>query len=113
MVKLSVPSMGNVEWVSIIGAVVGVALWQKTGNALLAIICAQVAVLAGAIPTFVGAFNHPAQEDPLSWGIWFVSCVCAMIAIRKWDMASVLQPLTFTIIETTMVVLVIVRPLLF
>jgi len=105
-------TMGSIEWVSIAGAVIGVILWQKTGNAVLAIICSQIALFAGAIPTFVGAYHNPAQEDPIAWSIWFVSCICALFAIRKWNLVNALQPLTFTVIETTMVVLVVIRPYL-
>ena len=106
------PTMGSIEWVSIAAAVIGIVLWQKTGNAVLAIICSQVAVFAGAIPTFVGAYTNPLQEDPLAWSIWLVSCVCALFAIRKWNLANALQPLTFTMIQTIMVILVIIRPYL-
>lgn len=104
------PEMGAVEWVSIAGALAGVLLWWKTGDALLAIICSQIAVLAGAVPTMVGAYVNPAHEDPIAWSIWLLSCVFAFLAIKKWDAANVLQPLAFTIIDITMVVLVVIRP---
>lgn len=104
------PTMGSVEWVSIIGAVAGVILWQKTGNAVTAIVCSQLAVFAGAFPTFANGYNNPSQENPIAWTIWFVSCICALFAIKKWNLAEALQPLTFTAIETTMVVLVVIRP---
>ncbi len=104
------PTMGFIEWVSIAGAAAGIILWQKTGNAVLAIICSQVAVFTGAIPTFAGAYQNPAQEDPIAWSIWFVSCICALLAIKKWNLANALQPLTFTAIETVMVTLVVICP---
>lgn len=104
------PTMGSIEWVSITGATAGVVLWQKTGNAVTAIVCAQLAVFIGAFPTFTNGYNNPSQENPLAWSIWFVSCVCALFAIKKWNLAEALQPLTFTTIETTMVVLVVIRP---
>lgn len=104
------PTMGLIEWVSIIGALAGIVLWKKTNNALLAIICSQAATFIGSIPTFVDAYRNPAQEDPLSWTIWFASCVCALLAIRKWKLADALQPITFTAIETIMVILVVIRP---
>ena len=103
-------TMGTVEWVSVVGAVTGVFIWQKTGNAVLAIICSSAAWLIGAIPTFVGGYNYPSQEDPLAWSIWFVSCICALFAVKKWNLANALQPLTFTAIETIMVILVVIRP---
>jgi len=104
------PTMGSIEWVSITGAMVGILLWQKTGNAVLAIICSQVATFAGAIPTFVGGYTNPAQENPFAWSIWLASCICALFTIKKWNLANALQPLTFTAIEATMVVLVVIRP---
>lgn len=104
------PTMGPIEWVSIAGAVAGIVLWQRTGNAVLAIICSQAAIFIGAIPTFVGAYQSPSQEDPLAWSIWFVSCIFALFAIKKWNLANALQPLNFTAIETVMVILVVIRP---
>ena len=104
------PTMGSIEWVSIAGAVTGIVLWQRTGDALLAIISSQAAILIGAIPTFAGAYSNPAQENPVAWIIWLSSCVCALFAIRKWDLANALQPITFTIVEGTMVFLVVIRP---
>ncbi len=105
------PTMGSIEWVSIIGAVTGIVLWQVKGDAIYGIICSQIATFAGAFPTFVGGYMSPAQEDPFAWSIWFASCVCALLAIKKWNLANALQPLTWTSIETTMVFLVIIRPL--
>ena len=107
---LGKPTMGSMEWVSIVGATAGIILWQTTGNPVTAIVCSQAAVLIGAVPTVVGAYQNPALEDPLAWCLWLVSCICALLAIRKWNLANALQPLTFTAIETTMVFLLVIRP---
>ena len=104
-------SMGYVEWVSIAGAVAGILLWQRTGNALTAIVCCQIAIFIGAIPTFVSAYENPSKEDPIAWSIWTASCICALFAVKKWNLANALQPINFTVIEVTMVILVIIKPL--
>jgi hypothetical protein len=104
------PTMGSIEWVSIVGAVTGVILWQKTNNAVLAIVCSALSAFIGSFPTFANGYTNPSQENPLAWSVWFVSCVFALFAIKKWNLAKALQPLTFTTIETTMVVLVVIRP---
>ena len=104
------PTMGSIEWVSIVGAVTGIVLWQRTGNAVLAIVCSQLAVFVGAFPTFANGYANPSQENPIAWTIWFVSCICALFAIKKWNLAEALQPLTFTAIETVMVILIVIRP---
>lgn len=106
------PTMGSIEWVSIAGATIGIVLWKTTGKATLAIVSSQAALLVAAFPTFANAYQNPAQENPWAWSIWFASCICALCAIQKWDIANALQPLTFTVIEATMVILVVIRPLL-
>lgn len=104
------PTIGVMEFVSIAGAGFGIFLWKKTGNPVLAIACSQAAIFIGAVPTIANAYVDPSQEDALAWTIWFCSCVCALFAIKKWDLANALQPVNFTIIETIMVTLVVVRP---
>jgi len=105
------PTMGLVEWVSIVGALTGIVLWKTTGNAVTAIVSCQVAVFAGAIPTFCGAYANPAEENPIAWSIWLLSCICALFAIPKWDLANALQPINFTAIEVIMVTLVVFLPM--
>ncbi len=109
-VVFGTPTMGSVEWVSIVGAATGIVLWQKTGNAVSAIVCSQIALFVGALPTFISAYNNPGCEDPIAWSIWFTSCICSLFAIKKWSLAEAMQPVTFTAIETIMVVLVVIRP---
>jgi len=106
------PTMDPVEWISIAGAVLGITLWKYTGRALLAIICSNVVIFIGSFPTFANAYVDPATEDPVAWSIWFVSCIFALFAVRKWDVANAMQPVTFFVIETIMVLLVVVRPLI-
>ena len=106
------PTMGSIEWVSVLGATLGIVLWKSTGNAVTAIVCAQIAVLVGAVPTLVGAYAVPQQEDPIAWAIWFVSCIFALLAIENWNLKEALQPVTFTTIESAMIILVVIRPLL-
>lgn len=105
------PAMGYVELISIAGAVTGVILWKTTGSAITAIVCTQLAIFAGAIPTFMGAYEDPSKEDPIAWSIWTLSCVFALLAIKKWNFADALQPLNFTVIEVTMLILIFVKPL--
>ena len=106
------PEMRLMEWVAIAGALVGIALWKIYGDSIFGIVCSQIAVFIGALPTFAGAYANPGQEDALSWCIWTASCFCALLAIKKWTLADALQPLTFTTIEIVMVLLVVVKPLL-
>jgi hypothetical protein len=104
------PTIGSIEWVSIAGAFLGIVLWKKTGNAITAVVCSQLATFIGAFPTFAHGYSNPEQENPLAWSIWLVSCICALFAIKKWNIAEALQPINFTVIEIIMVFLVVIRP---
>ncbi len=107
-------SMGLAEVGSAIGALTGIILWKRPGgSATLAIIWSQIALFVGAIPMFKHAYLARAEEDPIAWAIWFVSCALALVAIKKWDIANALQPMTFMLNATIMFALVILRPLLF
>ncbi len=104
------PSMGFIEWITIAIAAQGIVLWQMKGDALLGLICAQIATLVGGVPTIIDGYRNPAQEDPFAWSVWFLSCIFALFAIKKWNLANALQPLVFIAIETAMVALVVIRP---
>ena len=112
-VFMGMPTMGSIEWISIVGAAVGIALWQIKDDANIAIVCASAALLAGGLPTVAKLYADPFAEDPIAWTLWTISCVCAFKAVRKWDLANALQPVIFTIIDATMYFLVVVRPLWF
>lgn len=105
------PTVGLIEWISIAIALASVILWQVKSDAIYGIVGSQVAIAAGAIPTIVGAYHNPTHENPIAWLIWLSSCICVLFAIKKWDLANALQPLTFTVNNTIMVFLVTIRPL--
>ncbi len=82
------------------GAFMSLVLWKIFGDATFGIATSAVVVFLGAIPTFVSAWNDPSKEDKLAWTIYWISCVIAMLAIPVWTTENVVQPLSFTIIET-------------
>jgi len=102
------PTIELVDLISIIGALIGIALWKKYGDSLPAIVCSELAVLIGAIPTFIKTYTNPSQEDPIAWSIWFLSGIFAFLAIKKWDLKNALQPATFAVVDTIMFFLIIV-----
>lgn len=104
-------TMGIIEWVSLGGAATGIALWKITNDAVMAIVCSQVTVVIGAIPTVMAAYENPDQEDPFAWCAWTASCVIGLFTVKKWNLANALQPVNFTLINGTMAFLVVVRPL--
>lgn len=108
--KYGTPGWTRLDKFCLSGAVLGIVLWQTFSDPVLAIVtCAATLVLA-AIPTFISAWRDPGKENRTAWMIYFLSCVAAIPAIPKWTLADAAQPVAFTFIETTMVVLLFVVP---
>ena len=93
------------------GAVLGIVLWQAFSSPTLGIIISNSVVFLGSIPTFVSAFKDHKNEDKLGWTIFWLSCICAVVAIPQLTFDDAFQPITFCLIETIMMWLLYVRPL--
>lgn len=91
------------------GAVLGIALWVAFDNPVLGIVVSNIVVFLGAIPTFKSAWGDPSREDKMAWTIYWLSCVCAVLAIPAWTLADATQPVIFFITETVMMYILYVR----
>ncbi len=98
--KYGTPGWTSLDKFCLGGAVLGIALWQMFSDPVLGILTACTVAFFGSIPTFVSAWKDPSREDKVAWTIFWVSCVCAVIAIPHWTVADAAQPITFFAIET-------------
>lgn len=92
------------------GAVLGIVLWRAFGNSVFGIMTSLSVMSIGSIPTFASAWKNPSHENKLAWTIFWISCVCAVIAIPHWTLADAAQPITFFAIESVMMYILYVRP---
>jgi len=109
--KYGTPGWTKLDKFCLAGAILGIVLWMAFSNPTLGIVTSVSVVFLGSIPTFVSAWNDPSKEDKTGWTIFFVSCVCAVLAIPRWTFKDASQPITFYSIETIMMYLLYVRPL--
>ncbi len=91
------------------GAALGIALWLAFDEPNLGIVVSSAVAFMGSWPTFTSAWENPGKEDKLAWTIWTASCVMQLFAIPAWTVQDALQPLTFSVIEFTMVFIIFVR----
>jgi len=63
----------------------------------------------GSFPTFISAWKDPRKENKLAWTIFWLSCICAMIAIPRITFADAAQPTTFFLIESVMMYILYFR----
>ena len=108
--KYGTPGWTKLDKSCLGGAVLGIVLWQVFNDPIFGIVTSVSVVFLGSIPTFTSAWKDPSRENKLAWIIFWVSCVCAVIAIPHWTLADATQPITFFAIETIMMYILFVRP---
>jgi len=109
-IKYGKPGWTRLDVFCLVGAVVGIALWQAFSNPILAILASQCATCIGSIPTFVSAWHDPSKEDRTAWTIFWLSCVAAVMAIPSWTLQDAAQPISFFANMTVMMYLLYLRP---
>lgn len=109
--KYGVSGWTRLDRFCLIGAVLGIALWQVFSDPMLGIATSLCVVFVGSIPTFASAWKDPSKEDKLAWTIFWVSCICAVIAIPQWTLVDAAQPLVFFAVENIMMYILYIRSL--
>lgn len=102
VLKYGTPGWTRTEKFSLASAAIGVLLWDLSDNALVGIVMSLSIGVAGFIPTLVGAWNKPEDEDKLGWTLWWVSCFPALLAIPERTFAAIAQPLVFAVMTSLM-----------
>ena len=92
------------------GAALGITLWALTRNPVAGIATSCAVLFLGSIPTFESAWEDPSRENRAAWTLYWLSCLSALAAIPAWTIADALQPITFATVETTMMVILYIRP---
>lgn len=108
--KYGTPGWTKLDKFCLVGAVLGIVLWQMFSNPVLGIITSLSVVFLGSIPTFSSAWKDPSREDRTAWTIFWLSCVPAVGAVPQWTLADAAQPVTFFAIESIMMYILYFRP---
>ncbi|OGF31525.1 hypothetical protein A2533_00730 [Candidatus Falkowbacteria bacterium RIFOXYD2_FULL_35_9] len=107
--KYGTPGWTLLDKACLMGAVIGIALWQIFSDPLFGIMTSLVVVSLGSIPTFVSAWEDPSKENKLAWVIFWVSSVLAVITIPHWTLEDAAQPITFCVVESIMMYILFSR----
>jgi hypothetical protein len=92
------------------GAILGIVLWKIFSNPTLGIVTSLSVVFLGSFPTFASAWRDPSKEDKVAWTIFWISCVCAVVAIPRLTFEDASQPIVFFSIESIMMLLLFIKP---
>jgi len=110
--KYGTPGWTKLDKFCLAGAVLGIVLWKTFSSPTLGIVTSNSVVFLGSIPTFVSAWKDPTREDKVGWTIFWLSCICAVVAIPHLTFDDAVQPIVFYSIETAMMCLIYIRPLM-
>lgn len=92
---------------SLITTVAGIILILV--NPTWSIVLLAIVSFIGAFPTFYSAWQDPSREDKSTWTLYWISCVLTLLAIPQWTVSSGAQPISFFIVQTTMMYLLFVK----
>lgn len=101
--KFGTPGWTKTDKFCLVGAMLGISLWLIFKNPTFGIMTSCTVAFIGSFPTFISAWKDPSREDRVAWTIFWLSCVCAMLAIPRITIADVAQPTTFFLVESIVV----------
>ncbi len=90
----------------------GIVLWYLYGEPLFGVLIGLGLAFIGAIPTFVSTWKDYTKENKAAWVIFWISCIFAILAIPQWTFEDASQPLVFFLVESIMMYLLFINPIL-
>lgn len=103
-------SWTRTDRICLVGAGIGLLCLLVWKNPTWGLIFSLSALTIGAIPTMKSAWKDPLKEDKKAWIIWVISCALAVIAIPQWTVADALQPMTFLLVDTVILMIICFSP---
>ena len=85
--KKSYWKLTRVDWAFGGLAVIGIVLWQLTGEANIAIFFAILADGLAAVPTILKSYKEPESENSTIFGLCIINAVITLLVIDVWDFA--------------------------
>lgn len=107
--KLGDKKIERIDKVCLIGAVIGVILWQIFNSAAVAVIAMIVVDLIGGIPTLVHAWKKPNEETWVTFLISTFASFLTLLTISNWKITAFAFPLFLTVMNLLYALVIIIR----
>lgn len=100
--------------ISVIGIILWIAFerlpmdlsWTGLTGVQIGVACAQFSGIVGSIPMWISIYKKPDEENRYAWAIWAFSCIAGLMAVSEWVFVKFAAPVTFTVIEWVILVLI-------
>lgn len=105
-------SRGMAWWdpLCLLGAIIGLAVYRQTQDAMMLLKISLSITLIGGIPTFLEAWKTPDKQCPEAWVCFGASAIPLFATQPAFSFAATAQVFTFTAINVTMLLIILLRP---
>ena len=93
----------------LIAALIAILIWWQLHSALLAVLMVSVIDAVGYIPSYRKCWEEPWSETLLSWVLYSVSNIFAMLALMEYNLLTLTYLVTITILNSALVVICLIR----
>lgn len=97
------------DWLALLGAIIGILLWNITHNPLYAVILISLSDAVGLVPTLRKAYKFPFEENLSSWVVGILHYPIGILALDSLILTTWLYPVVIITVDTILVVLIITR----
>lgn len=85
--------LGKVDYFFGAWALLGIVLWQLSGEGEIALIFAMIGELLAAIPTMIKGWKAPQSETPITFGLCAVASLITLLTVDDWQFIEYGYPL--------------------
>lgn len=97
------------DWISLVGAFVALALWAVSDGPLLSVILITAVNALGYVPTFRKSFHRPHEETSITYSLSAVKFAVAIAALNEFTLITLLFPVSVILICLLLVMMLSLR----
>jgi len=95
--------------VILIAALMAISIWWFLNNPILAVLFVSIIDMIGYIPTFRKSYNKPYTEDALSWGLFTITNVFAILALANYNLLTLSYLIAISSANIILLIFLLVR----
>jgi hypothetical protein len=99
----------RIDAVCLIGAIIGIILWQIFNSPAIAVIATVSIDLVGGAPTLIHSWKSPNEETWITFFLSFLGAACTLLIVNEWSITSVVYPIYLVVINILFSSVIIIR----
>jgi hypothetical protein len=104
-----VKKLERLDIVCLVGALVGIVLWQLFDSPAIAVIATIIIDLVGGVPTFVHSWKKPREETWITFMLMAMGGICTLIVVTDWRVTAFAYPLYLVLLNLSYVTIILGR----